>query len=134
MESGGVTMSITVGQLERFKNSKIKATAINLKCVEDIDDIRNHLINKYGDLTENEDAFFVNGKRYLKPWLPRERIGYFRIRGDQFYIEAIESTATGRLNPRRSFFSIEKLESKDNNTILAMIDPSINGVIEYSII
>lgn len=127
-------MSLTNDQINRFNNSRVKATVINLKCVEDIDDIRIHLQTKYGEVTEDDQCFFANGKRYMKPWLPKERIGVFRVRENQYYIEAESSSAKGRLTPRRSFFSLDKVQYKDENTLVVTIDSVNDGVIEYTLI
>ncbi|WP_335951321.1 hypothetical protein [Acinetobacter beijerinckii] len=129
-------MSITEQQLQPFADAKIKATAINIKCVEDIDDIRQHLTEKYGheSVQEKNEAFIVNGKVYLKPWLPLERTGVFKIRGDQYYIQAETSSAEGRMTPRRSFYPITALSLKDATTLVATIDAAQDFKIEYTLI
>lgn len=127
-------MNISKKSLKDFNGKSIKATAFNIKCVEDIDDIRTHLENKYGadNIQENEQMFIVKGKPYLKPWLPRERTGIFKVVGDQYCIEANSCSAVGRMNPRRSFYPLTALNIKDKNTLIAVIDANQNHFIEYS--
>ncbi|MCE6003362.1 hypothetical protein KSB07_03175 [Acinetobacter junii] len=129
-------MSISKQQLAIFSGQKIKATAINIKCAEDIGDIREHLVSKYGqeNIHENSDAFIVNGKVYTKPWLPRERAGVFKVRGEQYYIEAESSSADGRMSPRKSFYPISVLSLKDENTLVAILDIAQDFKIEYILI
>lgn len=121
--------------LNKFIGKKIKAIAYNIKCVEDIDDIRIHLKNKYGEenIQENNQAFIVKGKPYIKPWLPRERIGTFNIRGDQYYIETESSSTEGRIKPRKSFYPTRVLSIKDEKTIIATLDSKKNFYIEYTL-
>lgn len=128
-------MNISKNILDLFNGKKIKATAINIKCVEDIDDIRLHLKMKYGEenIQENDNVFLVNDKVYHKPWLPRERTGTFNIRGENYYIEAESSSAVGRLKPRRSFYPINVLSIKDERTIIATIDSKKDYFIEYTL-
>jgi len=63
-----------------------------------------------------------------------QRIGVFRVRENQYYIEAESSSAKGRLTPRRSFFSLDKVQYKDENTLVVTIDSVNDGVIEYTLI
>lgn len=128
-------MSVSKQILNMFDGQKIKAIAINIKCVEDIDDIRIHLKNKYGEenIQENERAFIVKGKPYLKPWLPRERLGVFGVSGSQYYIEAESRSAVGRIAPRRSFYPLTVLSMKDEKTLISTIDAAQNHIIEYSL-
>lgn len=124
--------------LERFDGARIKATAFNIKCAEDNDSIREHLINKYGveNVEESQQCFTITNKdrRYPKPWLPRSRIGIFHRRGRDYFIENLEYSAKGRGTPRRSIFPVSSLRIKDSRTLVAIIDASRNFYIEYTLL
>ena len=119
--------------LENFNGKKVKITAINIKCVEDIEEIKQHLIDKYGEVQDNGDAFLANGKKYTKPWLPRERTGVFRIYGDQYYIESELNSAKGRMVPRRSFYSLNGLTIKNESTLVLILNSELDYRVEYQI-
>lgn len=119
--------------LKKFNGQSIKATAVNIKCAEDIDDIRQHLFNKFGqeNVTETDQHFLTGDRRYPKPWLPRERVGVFNLLGQNYFIESTQSSAEGRLKPRRSMFPISALSVKDENTLIGTVDAKQNFYIEY---
>lgn len=123
--------------IELFNGKRISATAFNIKCSDDIDSIRDYLINKYGaeNITEN-DLFFIvkDGKKHAKPWIPRNRTGIFKASKHHFSIETESSSAVGRLNPRRSIFPLSCLSFKDKDTLICMIDKKNNYYVEYKII
>lgn len=128
-------MSVSQEVLSMFDGKQIKAKAIHIKCVEDIDAIRSYLESKCGinNIQENEQMFIANGEVYHKPWLPRERIGTFSVKGNQYCITTESSSATGRLNPRRSLFPLAALNLKDERTLIATINAEKNYFIEYNL-
>lgn len=128
-------MKISKAILAKFDGQNIKATVFNMNCLEDIDDIRNHLTAKYGAaFTETNQAFIVEGKAHIKPWLPRERLGVFAISGEQYFITTDTAQYTGRLKPRRTFFPVRTLSVKDDRTLMATIDAAKNYFIEYTLV
>ena len=120
--------------LNKFNGSKVKVTAINIKCVEDIEDIKQQLINKYGAVEDIGDAFLADGKKYIKPWLPRERIGVFKVYGEQYYIEIESSSAQGRITPRRSFYPLTALSVTGESSISATINSKLGHMINYQLL
>ena len=131
-------MTIRPSELQMFNGKKIRAVVSgNMKAVEDIDDIRTHLQTKYGadNIKENPNSFIVKGKKYLKPWVPRERTGIFHVKGSMYYIETLErSTEDGRMKPRYSLYPIDKLTMVDPNTIHCMVKEDNNEYIRYTLI
>ena len=127
----------TVDQLKSFVGKTVRATCMgNLKSVEDIDDIREHLINKYGadSVVEKPTLFIVKGKPYIKPWLPKERIGTFHLAGLNYYIKnKVSSTQDGRIRPRRSLYSIENLEVVDHSMLVLHINKARDEYLLYTV-
>lgn len=121
-------------KLQDFIGKRMTITCFNIKCVEDIDDIRQHLITQYGgEITETDNEFIVNGRQYTKPWLPRVREGIFQIYGNQYYIEIESSSTVGRMKPRRSFYPLSKLQIIDEHTLVTIIDAEKDHRIEYRV-
>lgn len=131
-------MIIRPSELQLFNGKKVLAeVAGNLKSVEDIDSIRELLTRKYGaeNVIERTDSFLVNGKLYIKPWLPRTRTGTFHVKGDMYYIQATErSTEEGRIKPRKSFFPLTALSMQDSKTLVAMVNVERNEYLTYTLV
>lgn len=125
-------------ELIRFDGRKVLAeVGGKLRGVEDIDSIREFLKNKYGadSVVETQSTFVVNGKPYIKPWLPRTRTGIFNVCGAMYYIETLtRSSENGRIKPRRSFFPLSVLSVQDNRTLIAMVNEERNEYVRYTII
>ena len=125
----------TKEQLLPFVGKTIWATCEGLKCVEDIDDIRNYLLKKYGadNVTEFDTTFKVKDRVIPKPWVPRDRVAVFGLTGDVYYLTIQESSAVGKFNPRRSFYPISKLEVIDDKTLLVVVNASLGQFIRYTV-
>ena len=126
---------ITTEQLSKFNGKTIRATAINLKCVEDIPDTIEYLRRKYNtEPVEHNDRILVGGRVYMKPWLPRVRIATFNLYRDGYYIEVDPASTVGTRQPKRSFYHLSALSVKDDNTLIATIDASKDFKIEYQLL
>lgn len=119
--------------LNSFKGKHVTIYAIDLKTVEDIDDMRQHLINKHGadNVIEKPSHFCTPERNYLKPWLPRMRTGIFNVVAGNYYIDILTSSAKGRLTPRHSYFPLSTLSVKDDRTLVAVVNKRTNGRLEY---
>lgn len=121
--------------LNRFHGKAIVATAINLSCVEDIPSMLDALRVKFGvEPVDRGTHFEVAERKYLKPWVPRVRYGIFRVIGQQYYIEMVDSSALGRLKANRSFYDLKNLSLKDERTLVSMIDRDKDFKIEYQLL
>lgn len=120
--------------LKDFNGLLVKATAINIYCVEDLDLIIEKLKQKYGeDPVDKGSYFLVAGQRIPKPWLQRERTGVFRLRGDFYCIENIEGSVDVNTLPKRSFYPTANLEVIDDKTLLLTLDKEKDYKIEYRV-
>lgn len=120
--------------LKDFNGLMVKATAINIYCVEDLDLIIEKLKQKHGeDPVDKGTYFLVAGQRIPKPWLQRERIGIFRLRGEFYCIENIEGSVDVNSLPKRSFYPVTNLQVIDDKTLLLILNKEKDYKIEYRV-
>ena len=121
--------------LKDFNGLMVKAIAINIYCVEDLDLIVEKLKQKYGeDPVDKGTYFLVAGQRIPKPWLRRERTGIFRLRGQFYCIEDMEGGVDTNALPKCSFYPITNLQVIDDKTLLLTLDEKKDYKIEYRVI
>lgn len=117
---------------KNFDGKKVKAIAIGGFCAEDNELLKKTLARKYSKTPEEEEkGFKVAGKFIQKPWLQRERIGIFRLYGNNYFIENISGSIPDAKLPRRSFYPTTHLKIVDDKTLELTV--SKNQKIIYTI-
>ncbi len=124
-----------MNDLDKFANKRVKATAINGYCVEDIELLKTRLEEKYSEPAVDQGSYFlIAGNKFAKPWLQRERIGIFRLHGQFYCIENLQGSVEGVKLPKRSFFPITNLKVIDDKTMVLYLDESKDWKIEYKVL
>ena len=105
-------------ELLNFHGKKIKAVVVGGFCAEDMELVERLITKKHGEKPKDDGEYFtLTNTRIKKPWLHRERIGVFNLRGANYYIENISGSAEGYKLPRHSLYPTTNLKVIDKETL-----------------